>query len=214
MLDNIKVAILGSTGYVGIELVKILSLHPKVNINFLGSENTYNKEISSFDSSLERFKLPLIKSNHDFNPVISDVVFLALPHGISHKYVKNYINKIKIIDLSADFRLKKLDTYKDSYDTIHSCPQYLKEFIYGLSEIYRNQLNNSSNISIPGCYPTSILLALIPLLNNNIIESKNIIIDSKSGYSGAGKKFDKNNIKNNLDLNFFNYNTNNHRHIS
>ena len=214
MVDNIKVAILGSTGYVGIELVKILSLHPNVDINFLGSENTYNKEISSFDYNLKKFEHTLIKSNQDFNPSISDVVFLALPHGISNKYVKNYINKIKIIDLSADFRLSNIETYKDSYQTEHSCPEYLKEFIYGLSEIYRNQLINASNIAIPGCYPTSILLPLIPLLKNNIVDSKNIIIDSKSGYSGAGKKFDKKNISNDVDFNFYNYNTNNHRHIS
>tara|TARA_Y100000590_G_scaffold132757_1_gene151686 strand:- start:4110 stop:5138 length:1029 start_codon:yes stop_codon:yes gene_type:complete len=214
MVDNIKVAILGSTGYVGIELVKILSLHPNVVINFLGSENTYNKEISSFDNNLKKFEHPLIKSNQDFNPSISDVVFLALPHGISNKYVKNYINKIKIIDLSADFRLSNLETYNDSYQNKHSCPEFLKEFIYGLSEIYRNQLINAPNIAIPGCYPTSILLPLIPLLKNNIVESKNIIIDSKSGYSGAGKNFDKKNIGNDLDFNFYNYNTNNHRHIS
>ncbi len=214
MVDNIKVAILGSTGYVGIELVKILSLHPNVVINFLGSENTYNKEISSFDNNLKKFEHPLIKSNQDFNPSISDVVFLALPHGISNKYVKNYINKIKIIDLSADFRLSNLETYNDSYQDKHSCPEYLKEFIYGLSEIYRNQLINAQNIAIPGCYPTSILLPLIPLLKNNIVDSKNIIIDSKSGYSGAGKNFDKKNIVNDLDFNFYNYNTNNHRHIS
>ena len=214
MVDNIKVAILGSTGYVGIELVKILSLHPNVVINFLGSENTYNKKISSFDNNLKKFEHPLIKSNQDFNPSISDVVFLALPHGISNKYVKNYINKIKIIDLSADFRLSNLETYNESYQNKHSCPEFLKEFIYGLSEIYRNQLINAPNIAIPGCYPTSILLPLIPLLKNNIVDSKNIIIDSKSGYSGAGKNFDKKNISNELDFNFYNYNTNNHRHIS
>ena len=111
MVDNIKVAILGSTGYVGIELVKILSLHPNVVINFLGSENTYNKEISSFDSNLKKFEHPLIKSNQDFNPSISDVVFLALPHGISNKYVKNYINK-KIIPISLE--PKKVDLKNDN----------------------------------------------------------------------------------------------------
>ena len=214
MVDNIKVAILGSTGYVGIELVKILSLHPNVVINFLGSENTYNKEISSFDSNLKKFEHPLIKSNQDFNPSISDVVFLALPHGISNKYVKNYINKIKIIDLSADFRLSNLETYNESYQNKHSCPEFLKEFIYGLSEIYRNQLINAPNIAIPGCYPTSILLPLIPLLKNNIVESKNIIIDSKSGYSGAGrgvhKKFKNKNLYETLSV----YGIKIHRHNS
>ena len=213
MIKKLTVAILGSTGYVGLELVKILSRHPNVLINFLGSENSPNKKISDFDSSLKVFKLPNIDLNINFNPKNSDVVFLALPHGISHKYVKNFFNKLKIIDLSADFRLNNIQTYYDNYDNEHSCPEILQSFIYGLAEINRSHLENSSNIAVPGCYPTSVLLPLILLLQNNIIDSKNIIIDSKSGYSGAGKRFDIRNIKNKFDLNFYNYNTNTHRHI-
>ena len=206
MTKLIKVAVLGATGYVGIELVKILINHPNVKINFLGCDNILNQNIKNIN-------LPNYSLNKDFQPCDSDVVFLALPHGISHTYVKRYFKKIMIIDLSADFRLDSLEIYKNNYDNSHSCPDILNEFIYGLFEINKEKLYNYKNIAVPGCYPTSILLPLIPIIKNNLIDTHNIIIDSKSGYSGAGKKFDLKNIKNSNDLNFYNYNTNNHRHI-
>ena len=97
---------------------------------------------------------------------------------------------------------------------MHECKEYLSNFIYGLPEINRDKIIKAKNIAIPGCYPTSILLPLIPLIKNKLIDTKNIIIDSKSGYSGAGKKFDFNKMKSKNDYNFYNYNTNNHRHIA
>ncbi len=213
MKNNFSVAILGSTGYVGIELVKILSKHPNFSINFLGSENSSNKKISDIYTELNNLELPIIDLNSNFDSSTSDIVLLALPHGVSNNYVKNFYNKITIIDLSADFRLNNINTYYKNYNTNHSCPEILNNFIYGLTEIYKKKINKAKNIAVPGCYPTSVLLPLIPLLNNNLIESRNIIIDSKSGYSGAGKKFDYKNLKNEFDLNFYNYNTNTHRHI-
>ena len=213
MSSEINVAVLGSTGYVGYELVKMLVKHPKVNINFLGCDNKINNTIFNKDKNLEFSKLPQLSLNIDFDVSRSDVVFLALPHGISHKYVKEYYNKIKIIDLSADFRLDSEEDYNENYKTNHSCSNLLKEFVYGLPEIYKKLIINKNNIAVPGCYPTSILLPLIPLIKEKLINLDNIIIDSKSGYSGAGKKFEISNIKNSNDLNFYNYKTNNHQHI-
>ncbi|MFL2510142.1 MAG: N-acetyl-gamma-glutamyl-phosphate reductase [Alphaproteobacteria bacterium] len=213
MFSEINVAVLGSTGYVGYELVKILVNHPKVNINFLGCDSKINDTIFNKDKNLEFSKLPKLSMNIDFDVSKSDVVFLALPHGISHKYVKEYYNKIKIIDLSADFRLDSEEIYNENYKTNHSCSNLLKEFVYGLPEINKRIIINKSNIAVPGCYPTSILLPLIPLIKEQLINLDNIIIDSKSGYSGAGKKFEISNIKNSNDLNFYNYKTNNHQHI-
>ena len=208
-----NVAVLGSTGYVGMELVKILIKHPNININFLGSETKTNKFLTNIERTKEYKNLPKLKNNKAFDFSLSDYVFLALPHSISQKYVKKFYNKINIIDLSADFRLDDYEVYKNDYGE-HICPEYLSKFVYGLAEINRDLIYNSKNIAVPGCYPTSILLPLIPLLKNNLIKSKNIIIDSKSGYSGAGKKFDLLNIKSNQDYNFYNYNTNSHRHIA
>ena len=213
MSSKINVAVLGSTGYVGYELVKMLVHHPKVKINFLGCDSKINDTLFNKNKNLEFSKLPNLSLNNDFDVSKSDVVFLALPHGISHKYVKEYFNKIKIIDLSADFRLDSEEVYNENYKTIHSCSKLLQEFVYGLPEINKKLIINKNNIAVPGCYPTSILLPLIPLIREKLINTDNIIIDSKSGYSGAGKKFEIANIKNSNDLNFYNYKTNNHQHI-
>tara|TARA_B100000886_G_scaffold266130_1_gene190463 strand:- start:614 stop:1642 length:1029 start_codon:yes stop_codon:yes gene_type:complete len=214
MKNKYKIAVLGSTGYVGMELVKILSNHSNVNINFLGSETLQGSFQKNIDNTKEYNYLPLLSSNENFNAEDSDFVFLALPHAISNKYVKKFINKTKIIDLSADFRLDNIQDYKRNYGNEHECKEYLSKFIYGLAEINRNKIINSDNIAVPGCYPTSVLLPLIPLIKNNLIDTNNIIIDSKSGYSGAGKKFDFNKMKSKNDYNFYNYNTNNHRHVA
>ena len=209
-----SVAVLGATGYVGIELVKILLNHPNIKINFLGCENISSKNLNNFKVNFKNLNLPALSLNDKFKSNNSDIVFLALPHGISNKYVYKYFDKIKIIDLSADFRLDSELLYKKDYNKSHTCPHLLNKFTYGLPEIYKqNIIKNSNNIAVPGCYPTSILTPLIPLLSSALIKEKNIIIDSKSGYSGAGKKFDVTNIKSLNDLNFYNYSTNNHRHI-
>jgi len=214
MKNKLKVAVLGSTGYVGMELVKILSNHSYVDINFLGSETIHGSFLKNIENTKEYNSLPLLSPNDTFKVEDSDYVFLALPHGVSNKYVKKFINKINIIDLSADFRLDNFEVYKRNYGIDHECKEYLSNFIYGLAEINRDKILNSKNIAVPGCYPTSILLPLIPLIKNKLIDTKNIIIDSKSGYSGAGKKFDIDKIKSKNDYNFYNYNTNNHRHIA
>ena len=213
MTKKVSVAILGSTGFVGLELIKILSNHPNVNIVFFGTENNPDTLLKDIDPKIDLENNPSTKLNKSFDSSLAETVFLALPHGISHKYVKSFYNKLQIIDLSADFRLDDIDTYKINYDEVHSAPNLLNNFIYGLPEINKNILYNKKNIAVPGCYPTSVLIPLIPLLKNKIIDSNNIVIDSKSGYSGAGKNFDISNIKNSDDFNFYNYNTNSHRHI-
>ncbi len=214
MLKKLSVAILGSTGYVGLELVKILSKHPNVEIVFLGTENNPNSSIKEFDKSIDNKDIPYTKLNKDFDFEKADTVFFALPHGISNKYAKIYYDKLQIIDLSADFRYDDFEIYKNNYGNVHSCSNLLNNFIYGLPEFNIDELNGCQNIAVPGCYPTSVLIPILPLLSKKLIKDSNIIIDSKSGYSGAGKNFDINNIKNLDDYNFFNYNTNKHRHIS
>ncbi len=213
MLKKSSVAVLGSTGYVGLELVYLLSLKKEININFLGSENNSKINITKIDSRIKK-KLPKIKLNKEFDCNENDIVFLCLPHKISQTYVKKFYGKIRIIDLSADFRLDNAITYNKNYSIKHSCPNLLKKFVYGLYEINYDKIKKSKYIAVPGCYPTSVLLPLIPLIKKNLIETDEIIIDSKSGYSGAGKNFNKNNLfKFEENLNFYNYNTNNHRHI-
>ncbi|MDC0233342.1 N-acetyl-gamma-glutamyl-phosphate reductase, partial [Pelagibacteraceae bacterium] len=167
MTKKVSVAILGSTGFVGIELIKILSNHPNVNLVFFGTENNPDSLLKDIDPAIDLPNNPSTKLNANFDSSLVDTVFLALPHGVSNKYVKLLYNKLQIIDLSADFRLDDINTYKINYDEMHSAPNLLNEFIYGLPEINKNILKNKNNIAIPGCYPTSVLIPLIPLLKNN-----------------------------------------------
>ncbi len=213
MPKKVLVAILGSTGYVGLELTKILSKHPNVEIVFLGSENNPETSIETAGKLILDKKLPLTQLNKNFDYRNADTVFLSLPHGVSNEFVKHYYNKIQIIDLSADFRLDDYEIYKKNYGNNHTSPNLLNNFVYGLAEFNKEKLLNNKNIAVPGCYPTSVLIPLLPLLSKKLIKNQNIIVDSKSGYSGAGKNFDLKNIKKLEDYNFYNYNTNNHRHI-
>ena len=213
MKNNINVAVLGSTGYTGLELVVLLSNHPKVSIKFLGSNSNAGKNINTFDQRLKKISLPKLDKFNNLNYSSVDVVFLSLPHSLSQKIVCKNFGKTVFIDLSADFRIKNKKIYKKNYKNSHFCPKLLNKFTYGLPEINFKEINNSANIAVPGCYPTSVLLPLIPILKDKLISSKNIIIDSKSGYSGAGKNFEKSNLINKTNYNFYNYNTNEHRHM-
>ena len=213
MNNKIKVAVLGCTGYTGLELIYLLSNHSDVLINFLGSSSNKGKKISSFDKRLKNIKFPKIDNINEINYIDYNVVFLALPHNISQNIIKDNFNKSIFIDLSADFRLDNQKIYEKNYNNKHLCPKYLKNFTYGLAEINHSKIKKSKHIAVPGCYPTSILIPLIPLLKKNIIKSSNLIIDSKSGYSGAGKNFDMKNIFKDDQINFYNYNTNKHRHM-
>ena len=213
MSKLIKVGIVGATGYTGIELVKILINHKKVKISELTSESYSNMPLSNIEKEFNKYKLPILKKNKYLNATNLDIVFVALPHIESQKFISKIIDKVKIIDLSGDFRLKKIQDYKKWYSKKHLLKNRIKDFVYGLPEINRRKIINSNNISVPGCYPTSVLLPLLPIIKKNLLNKKNIIIDSKSGYSGAGKKFNLKKLIKNKNYNFYNYNPNSHRHI-
>ena len=186
-MSKINVLIAGSTGYIGVQLTKILVNHKKVNIKFLCGSTSIGKKISSFDKSLNKYNLPkIVKFNKSFLSNV-DVVFTALPNGESQKISKLLLKKNILIDLSADFRLKKTSDFFKWYKIKHKAKNLIKDSVYAIPEIKRNYIKSSKIISCPGCYPTSVLLPLIPLLKKNLISKNNIIIDSKSGYSGAGR---------------------------
>ncbi len=211
---KLNALIAGSTGYIGIQLVKLLIKHPNINIKYLCGNTSKGKSISYFDKSLKNKKLPkIIKFNNNLlNDV--DLIFTALPNGeaqkISNKMLKNNI----LIDLSADFRLKSYKEYLRWYKIKHNSKKNIKKSIYALPEIVKNKLKKFKIISCPGCYPTSILLPLIPILKKELIESNNIIIDSKSGYSGAGRGVHKKYINKNLYESLSAYGVGFHRHNS
>jgi len=191
MKDSINIAIAGATGYIGLELIKILSKHPKAKILYLCATKSIGKSIFSFDKKISKKKLPLISKIEkiDWNKI--DVLFTALPNGEAHRIANFLPSKVKLIDLSADFRLKNPKVYKKWYGINHKSIKYIPKSIYSISEFTKKKLKEYKIISCPGCYPTSVQIPLVPLIKKNLIKLDNIIIDSKSGYSGAGKKIKK-----------------------
>ena len=213
-MHKINVLVAGSTGYIGIQLIKLLVNHKYVNIKYLCGNTSVGKKISYYDKSLSSFRLPkIVKYNRRLIKDI-DVIFTALPNGeaqdISNSLTKNNV----LIDLAADFRLEKSADYLKWYKQQHRAKNLIKKSIYSLPEINGNKLKDYQIISCPGCYPTSILLPLIPLFENKLIKTKNIIIDSKSGYSGAGRGVHKKYKNKNLYESLSAYGVGFHRHNS
>lgn len=186
----IKVGIIGATGYAGNELVRLLLGHKDAEIVWLGSRSYIDQNYS--DVYRNMFKLVDAKCMDDNMEQLAnevDVIFTATPQGLCASLVNDEIlSKVKIIDLSADFRLKNVDIYEKWYKLEHKSPQYIDEAVYGLCEINRDKVNNNTRIiANPGCYTTTSILTLYPLVKEGIINPDTIIIDAKSGTSGAGR---------------------------
>ncbi|HOO36890.1 MAG TPA: N-acetyl-gamma-glutamyl-phosphate reductase [Deltaproteobacteria bacterium] len=184
---SLSVGILGATGYTGAELIRLLQNHEHARITYCSSRQYNGKNISEVlgflqgcaDYELEEFDAGSIKNR-------CDVVFSCLPHGLSMGFIADLLDSVKVVDLSADFRIHDEQVYTKWY-TKHSCAGLLSSAAYGLCEIYRDTIRDASLVANPGCYPTSVLLPLIPLLKEGLISPEGIIVDSKSGVSGAGR---------------------------
>tara|TARA_B100002051_G_C16686473_1_gene612894 strand:- start:458 stop:1489 length:1032 start_codon:yes stop_codon:yes gene_type:complete len=214
-LNKINIVVAGATGYVGLDLIKILSTHPKVNIKYLCAQKKLGKRIQFFDKRIKK-KLPKISHLRQVKWNNIDVIFTSLPTGNSQILSKKLFKykKLKIIDLSADFRLSDKKKFKQFYSKNHKASSLLKYSIYSLSEFVKEKIRNYKIIACPGCYPTSIQLPLIPLLKKGLINKNDIIIDSKSGYSGAGKNLKKKFSHKNLYSSIHAYGIYKHRHTS
>ena len=213
--NKINIAVVGATGFTGLDLIFMLSNHPKVNIKYLCATKNLGKNISYFDKRLKK-KLPKITSVKKIEWSKIDLVFLSLPNGEAQKLIKKIFfkyQKLKFIDLSADFRLIDPKIYKKNYNKSHQAKNLISKSIYSIPELLSHSIDKYRIISNPGCYPTSIQLALIPLIKKNLIKINDIIIDSKSGYSGAGKNLEKKFTHKNLYSSTFAYSPKNHRHI-
>ena len=211
---KLNALIAGSTGYIGIQLIKLLLKHSNIKIKFLCGNSSKGKKISYYDKSLKTYKLPkIIKFNKKILSEV-DIVFTALPNGEAQIISKNLLKKNILIDLSADFRLKKAGDYLKWYKLQHKAKENIKKSIYALPEIIKDKIKKYRIISCPGCYPTSILLPLIPLVKKNMIDTNNIVIDSKSGYSGGGRSIHKKYPNHNLYESVSAYGVGFHRHNS
>lgn len=210
----IKVGIIGATGYAGNELVRLLLGHREVEIKWLGSRSYVDKPYSSVYQNM--FQLVDDVCKDDNLPKLADevdVIFTATPQGYLGGILNEEIlSKAKVIDLSADYRIKDVDTYEKWYGIEHKSPQFIKEAVYGLCELNREDVKNARLIANPGCYPTCSFLSVYPLVKEGIIDPKTIIIDAKSGVSGAGRSAKVDNLYCEVNESIKAYGVTTHRH--
>lgn len=208
----LKVGIIGATGYVGAELLRLLLNHPNVEVTAISSVSFEGQEISDVYPGFFNIT-KLICTTKEEVVDKCDLVFLALPHGLSEEIaiLASSQNKI-VIDMGADFRLEDKDIYEKWYGKKFINEELHKKSVYGLAELNREKIKKSKIIANPGCYPTSIALGLMPLLKNKMIDTKNIICDSKSGATGAGRGLSLKTHFVELNENFAPYSIGNHRH--
>lgn len=213
----ISVGIVGGTGYTGVELLRLLLRHAHVNVTVLTSRTEAGRRVDDMFPSL-RGHTDLCYSDLDIaNLQQCDVVFFATPHGVAMKHAKALLaSNTKIIDLAADFRLQNLEQFEKWYGLQHACPDVLAESVYGLAELNREKIKHSQVIGNPGCYPTTVQLGLAPVLKNltqhTLVQAESIIIDAKSGVSGAGRKASLGMIYSENADNFKAYAVAGHRH--
>ena len=213
-MSKINVLIAGSTGYIGVQLIKLLIKHKKINIKYLCGNNSVGKDISLYDKSLKNKNLPKIIKFKDYLLKDIEIIFTALPNGEAQLISKKLLKKNILIDLAGDFRLNKASLYLKWYKKKHKAPKLIKKSIYSLPELTGNKIKKFQIIGCPGCYPTSVLIPLIPLIKKKLVRKDNIIIDSKSGYSGAGRGVHKKYKNKNLYESTSAYGIGFHRHNS
>lgn len=212
-MDKMKIGIIGATGYTGSELVRILTNHSNVEIAMITSESRAGALFSDVHPFLQGIADQKLVSVNEIDNYDLDLVFLALPHGVSMDFVKRFKNKsFKIIDLSGDFRLGSKEIYEAWYKIDHIYPEGIENAVFGSPELYFDKIKEAHLIANPGCFPTTAILGLAPLLKANIIETESIIVDSKTGVTGAGIKAKNVNLYSNVNDNFKAYGLKNHRH--
>jgi len=212
--DRVKVAVLGASGYSGIEAVRILAGHPFVELGALTSEHYAGREVADVYRHLAGVDLPPFEElRPDLIKGRVEVVISCLPERIGAAVIADLIvSGIKVIDVSADFRLKDAAAYKQTYGADHPAPALLAEAVYGLSEFHRRELREARIVANPGCYPTGSLLGLLPLIRRDLIDPSSIVIDAKSGTTGARRQAAVEQLFAEVNENFRAYKVGNHRH--
>ncbi|XP_058215588.1 probable N-acetyl-gamma-glutamyl-phosphate reductase, chloroplastic isoform X1 [Rhododendron vialii] len=210
---SVRIGVLGASGYTGSEIVRLLANHPYFGITVMTADRKAGQSIGSVFPHLATQHLPnmIAVNDADFSNV--DAVFCCLPHGTTQEIIKALPKGLKIVDLSADFRLRDIDDYEKWYGQPHRAPELQREAVYGLTEIYRTDIKDARLVANPGCYPTSIQLPLVPLIKANLIRSENIIIDAKSGVSGAGRGAKEANLYTEIAEGIHSYGITGHRHV-
>lgn len=210
----VKVGIIGATGYAGAEIVRLLLSHPSAEIVWYGSKSYIDEEYARVYRNMFRL-VPDICKGDDLNDLVSeaDVVFTATPQGYLASILKpEHLEKAKFIDLSADYRIRDVSVYEKWYGIKHASPELIKEAVYGLSELYREEIKTTRLLANPGCFTTCSILTAYPLIREGLIDPKTLIIDAKSGTSGAGRGAKMQNLFCEVNENIKAYGVTTHRH--
>ncbi|MCR9235291.1 MAG: N-acetyl-gamma-glutamyl-phosphate reductase [Alphaproteobacteria bacterium] len=194
---KIRVGVLGASGYTGADLVRLAVRHPNVDVTVLTANSHAGKPIEEVFPHLRGLDLPALVTVEEANWAEVDAVFCGLPHGTTQQITSTVLKThphVKFIDMSADFRLRDADTYQQWYGIKHQAPELQGEAVYGLTEHYRDDIAKARLVACPGCYPTAVLTAMLPLAGAGLIDASEIIIDAKSGVSGAGRGLKQNTL--------------------
>ena len=210
----IKVGIIGSTGYAGAEIVKLIQNHPEAEVVWFGSKSFEGEPFASvYRNMFELVDEKCLGDNIDELSSKVDVIFTATPQGLCSKIInEDVLSKTKVIDLSADFRIKDVDVYEKWYGIKHESPEFIDEAVYGLCEINRDKTKDARLIANPGCYTTCSILSIYPLVKEGLIDPKSIIVDAKSGTTGAGRGAKVANLFCEVNENIKAYGVTTHRH--
>jgi N-acetyl-gamma-glutamyl-phosphate reductase len=210
----INVGIVGGTGYTGVELLRLLATHPQVNLQVITSRGEAGNGVAELFPNL-RGHLDLKFTEPDVDVLAScDVVFFATPHGVAQSQVPELLERgVKVIDLSADFRIRDIALWEKWYNQPHGCPQLVSEAVYGLPEVNREAIRNARLIACPGCYPTSVQIGFLPLLEKGLVDLSDLIANAASGASGAGRQANVNNLLTEISDSFKAYGVAGHRHL-
>ena len=190
--QTFKVGVIGASGYTGADLIRLAHVHPAMQIVALAAKAHAGQPLSRVFPHLGMTGLPDLQEAGDIDWSDCDVVFCGLPHGTAHQVIVELPNTVKVVDMSADFRLRDTDVYAEWYGGPHGAPDLLRDAVYGLTEYYSADIANARLVACPGCYPTAALLALLPLVGAGLVEADDIVMDAKSGVSGAGRSLKQN----------------------
>ncbi len=212
-MKMLKVGIVGGTGYTGVELMRLLAVHPQVELVVITSRGEAGKKVADLFQNL-RGHIDLAFSEPDEKALAAcDVVFSATPNGVAMQHARVLLKgKTRLIDLAADFRLKDIQSWEKWYGMSHACPELLVEAAYGLPEVNREKIRKARLVANPGCYPTAVQLGFLPLLEQGLVDVAHLIADAKSGISGAGRKAEVHTLFAEASDNFKAYGVSGHRH--
>ena len=213
-MSKIKVGIVGGTGYTGVELLRLLALHPNAELAVITSRGEAGLPVADMFPSLRGYVDLKFSDPAQVDLSGCDVVFFATPNGIAMQQTRDLLAKgVRVIDLAADFRIKDIATWEKWYGMTHACPELVAEAVYGLPEVNRGKIKQAQLVANPGCYPTAVQLGFMPLLESGAIDPSYLIADAKSGVSGAGRKAEVHALLAEAGDNFRAYGVSGHRHL-